>query len=78
MLCVSHGTISDFGPREAHHIHETVFNTISLILSAYFLYLIRYESTYRVKVYQRLLTVDAVLDLALSSVTLLTQPVRAA
>lgn len=67
MLCTGyHGTILDFGPREAHHIHETLFNSISLVLSAYFLYLIRYESTYRVKVYQLLLTVDAMLDLGLT------------
>lgn len=65
--------MSDF--ELAHHYFETIVNSISVFLNAYLLYLIRFHSTYRVKVYQTLLTVDAALDFVVSLVTLIVQPV---
>ncbi|KAI1697197.1 serpentine type 7TM GPCR chemoreceptor str domain-containing protein [Ditylenchus destructor] len=59
---------------EIHHATETTINTLSIIFNCYLLYLIEYQSTFGVKLYKYLLTIDAVLDLCLSVATLLAQP----
>ncbi|KAI1693197.1 hypothetical protein Ddc_23066 [Ditylenchus destructor] len=53
---------------------ETTVNGLSIIFNCYLLYLIQYYSTFGVKVYKYLLTIDAFLDLALGVVVFLGQP----
>ncbi|KAI1697040.1 serpentine type 7TM GPCR chemoreceptor str domain-containing protein [Ditylenchus destructor] len=59
---------------EVHHVVETTINVLSIIFNCYLLYLIKYYSTFGVKLYRYLLTVDAALDLFLGIFTLLVQP----
>ncbi|KAI1703771.1 serpentine type 7TM GPCR chemoreceptor srd domain-containing protein [Ditylenchus destructor] len=60
---------------EFHHSVDTTVNTLSILFNCYLLYLIKYHSTFGVKMYQYMLAVDAALDLGLSVATLLAQPV---
>ncbi|KAI1694604.1 serpentine type 7TM GPCR chemoreceptor srd domain-containing protein [Ditylenchus destructor] len=63
------------GIDEVHHVMEGTMNTLSILFNVYLLYLIKYHSTFGVKLYQYLLTIDALLDLALSISTFIAQPV---
>ncbi|KAI1691902.1 serpentine type 7TM GPCR chemoreceptor str domain-containing protein [Ditylenchus destructor] len=54
---------------------ETTINVLSIIFNCFLLYLIKNYSTFGVKLYQYLLTIDAVLDLFLGIFTLLGQPI---
>ncbi|KAI1699161.1 serpentine type 7TM GPCR chemoreceptor str domain-containing protein [Ditylenchus destructor] len=63
------------GVDDVHHIMETTVYSISTILNTYLLYLITYHSTFGVKLYKYLLTIDAALDLILGFIVLLSQPV---
>ncbi|KAI1699721.1 serpentine type 7TM GPCR chemoreceptor srd domain-containing protein [Ditylenchus destructor] len=54
---------------------EGTVNTLSILFNVYLLYLIKYHSTFGVKLYQYLLTIDALLDLALSISAFIAQPV---
>ncbi|KAH7708530.1 hypothetical protein AAVH_24209 [Aphelenchoides avenae] len=58
-----------------HHVVETVVGSISIALNLTLLYLIGYHSNFSAPVYQVLLAVDAALDLALSTISLLAQPI---
>ncbi|KAI1715821.1 serpentine type 7TM GPCR chemoreceptor str domain-containing protein [Ditylenchus destructor] len=60
---------------EIHHVTETTMNTLSIVFNCYLLYLIKYHSTFGVKLYKYLLTIDAMLDLFLSVGAFLAQPV---
>ncbi|KAI1694681.1 serpentine type 7TM GPCR chemoreceptor srd domain-containing protein [Ditylenchus destructor] len=60
---------------EIHHTVDTTVNTLSILFNCYLLYLIKYHSTFGVKMYQYMLAVDAALDLGLSVATLLAQPI---
>ncbi|KAI1703768.1 serpentine type 7TM GPCR chemoreceptor srd domain-containing protein [Ditylenchus destructor] len=60
---------------QIHHVLETTVKTASIILNCYLLYLIKYYSTFGVNVYRYLLTIDATLDLCLSLVVLIVQPI---
>ncbi|KAI1700793.1 serpentine type 7TM GPCR chemoreceptor srd domain-containing protein [Ditylenchus destructor] len=59
---------------QVHHVIETSVNGLSILLNCYLLYLIKQYSTFGVKIYKYLLTVDAILDLCLCSVVFLVQP----
>ncbi|KAH7712566.1 hypothetical protein AAVH_20109, partial [Aphelenchoides avenae] len=59
---------------EVHHWLETVANIVSITFNLILLYLIQFHSTFRVSVYKRLLTIDAVLDLLLGVMALNAQP----
>lgn len=58
-----------------HHVLETVVNTLSISFNVVLLYLIAYHSNFGTPAYQVMLAVDASLDLGLSILTLLVQPV---
>ncbi|KAH7717898.1 hypothetical protein AAVH_14629 [Aphelenchoides avenae] len=60
---------------EVHHWLETVANIVSITFNLILLYLIQFHSTFRVSVYKRLLTIDAVLDLLLGIMALNAQPI---
>ncbi|KAI1706060.1 serpentine type 7TM GPCR chemoreceptor str domain-containing protein [Ditylenchus destructor] len=60
---------------DVHHVMETIMNSLSILFNCYLLYLIKYYSTFGVKLYQYLLTIDAILDLCLGVGALLAQPV---
>ncbi|KAI1695943.1 serpentine type 7TM GPCR chemoreceptor str domain-containing protein [Ditylenchus destructor] len=60
---------------KVHHITETTVNGLFIMFNCCLLYLIKYHSTFGIKVYRYLLTVDASLDLCLGIVVLLGQPV---
>ncbi|KAI1704805.1 serpentine type 7TM GPCR chemoreceptor srd domain-containing protein [Ditylenchus destructor] len=60
---------------QVHHITETFVNGLSILFNCSLLYLIKYHSTFGIKVYRLLLTVDALLDLCLGIVVLLGQPI---
>ncbi|KAI1703772.1 serpentine type 7TM GPCR chemoreceptor str domain-containing protein [Ditylenchus destructor] len=60
---------------EFHHSVDTTVNTLSILFNCYLLYLIKYHSTFGVKMYQYMLAVDASLDLCLSVATLLAQTI---
>ncbi|KAH7680184.1 hypothetical protein AAVH_41445, partial [Aphelenchoides avenae] len=55
----------------AHHIVETVTNTLSIIFNSILLYLVAYHSNFGTPIYQILLTIDASLDLLLAIIALL-------
>ncbi|KAI1703678.1 serpentine type 7TM GPCR chemoreceptor str domain-containing protein [Ditylenchus destructor] len=59
---------------EVHHIVETIVNSLSILFNCYLLYLIRYYSTFEVKLYQYLLSIDAMLDLCLGVSAIMAQP----
>ncbi|KAI1700325.1 serpentine type 7TM GPCR chemoreceptor srd domain-containing protein [Ditylenchus destructor] len=59
-----------------HHITDTLINTVAILSNCYLLYLIRYHSTFGVKLYQHLLTIDSALDLFLCVSAFIAQPVR--
>ncbi|KAI1698170.1 serpentine type 7TM GPCR chemoreceptor str domain-containing protein [Ditylenchus destructor] len=63
------------GIDEVHHAMEGTVNTSSILFNVYLLYLIKYHSAFGVKLYQYLLTIDALLDLALSVSAFIAQPV---
>ncbi|KAI1694941.1 serpentine type 7TM GPCR chemoreceptor str domain-containing protein [Ditylenchus destructor] len=54
---------------------ETTVYSTSTVLNIYLLYLITYHSTFGIKLYKYLLTVDAGLDLIFGFIVLLSQPV---
>ncbi|KAI1701892.1 serpentine type 7TM GPCR chemoreceptor str domain-containing protein [Ditylenchus destructor] len=54
---------------------EGTVNTLSILFNVYLLYLIRCHSAFGIKLYQYLLTIDALLDLALSISAFIAQPV---
>ncbi|KAI1703119.1 serpentine type 7TM GPCR chemoreceptor srd domain-containing protein [Ditylenchus destructor] len=54
---------------------EATVNTLSILFNCYLLYLIKYHSAFGVKLYQYLLTIDALLDLTLSISAFIAQPV---
>ncbi|KAI1700583.1 serpentine type 7TM GPCR chemoreceptor str domain-containing protein [Ditylenchus destructor] len=54
---------------------EGTVNTLSILFNVYLLYLIKYHSTFGVKLYQYLLTIDASLDLVLSITAFIAKPV---
>ncbi|KAH7712264.1 Protein STR-90 [Aphelenchoides avenae] len=58
-----------------HHITDSSVNAVSILLNCLLLYLVKYHSTYRVRTYQVLLTIDATLDLLLGVVVLVGQPI---
>ncbi|KAI1699340.1 serpentine type 7TM GPCR chemoreceptor srd domain-containing protein [Ditylenchus destructor] len=60
---------------EVHHVIETTVNTLSILFNCYLLYLIRYYSTFKIKLYQYLLSIDAMLDLCLGVSAIVAQPV---
>ncbi|KAI1703370.1 serpentine type 7TM GPCR chemoreceptor srd domain-containing protein [Ditylenchus destructor] len=60
---------------QVHHIIDTLINTVAILSNCYLLYLIRYHSTFGVKLYQHLLTVDSALDLCLCVSAFVAQPV---
>ncbi|KAI1703369.1 serpentine type 7TM GPCR chemoreceptor srd domain-containing protein [Ditylenchus destructor] len=60
---------------QVHHIVDTLINTVAILSNCYLLYLIRYHSTFGVKLYQHLLTVDSALDLFLCVSAFVVQPV---
>ncbi|KAI1703741.1 serpentine type 7TM GPCR chemoreceptor srd domain-containing protein [Ditylenchus destructor] len=62
------------GIAEVHHVMEGTVNTLSILFNVYLLYLIKYHSTFGVKLYQYLLTIDALLDLALSISAFIAKP----
>ncbi|KAH7703907.1 hypothetical protein AAVH_28913, partial [Aphelenchoides avenae] len=57
-----------------HHWEESLINSAAIALNLCLLYLIRFHS-YRVRTYQTLLSIDALLDLIVATTTLLVQPV---
>ncbi|KAI1703116.1 serpentine type 7TM GPCR chemoreceptor str domain-containing protein [Ditylenchus destructor] len=63
------------GIDEVHHVMEATVNTLSILFNCYLLYLIKYHSAFGVKLYQYLLTIDALLDLVLSISAFIAQPV---
>ncbi|KAI1692292.1 serpentine type 7TM GPCR chemoreceptor srd domain-containing protein [Ditylenchus destructor] len=63
------------GIDEVHHMMEGTVNTLSILFNVYLLYLIKYHSAFGVKLYQYLLTIDALLDLVLSISAFIAQPV---
>ncbi|KAI1692611.1 serpentine type 7TM GPCR chemoreceptor str domain-containing protein [Ditylenchus destructor] len=63
------------GVDDVHHIMETTVYSTSTVLNIYLLYLITYHSTFGIKLYKYLLTVDAGLDLIFGFIVLLSQPV---
>ncbi|KAI1703120.1 serpentine type 7TM GPCR chemoreceptor srd domain-containing protein [Ditylenchus destructor] len=63
------------GIDEVHHVMEGTVNTLSILFNVYLLYLIKYHSAFGVKLYQYLLTIDALLDLVLSISAFIAQPV---
>ncbi|KAI1703118.1 serpentine type 7TM GPCR chemoreceptor srd domain-containing protein [Ditylenchus destructor] len=63
------------GIDEVHHVMEGTVNTLSIMFNCYLLYLIKYYSAFGVKLYQYLLTIDALLDLVLSISAFIAQPV---
>ncbi|KAI1698732.1 serpentine type 7TM GPCR chemoreceptor srd domain-containing protein [Ditylenchus destructor] len=60
---------------DVHHIVDTTVNGLSIAFNCFLLYLIKYYSTFGVKIYRYLLTVDALLDLCLGIVVFLGQPI---
>lgn len=58
-----------------HHVTDAFLKVVSIAVNIFLLYLIKKHSTYKVRVYQWMLAVDASLDIALASLTLLIQPV---
>ncbi|KAI1692747.1 serpentine type 7TM GPCR chemoreceptor srd domain-containing protein [Ditylenchus destructor] len=66
--------VSFSGADEVHHIMETTVYSTSTVLNIYLLYLITYHSTFGIKLYKYLLTVDAGLDLIFGFIVLLSQP----
>lgn len=60
---------------EVHHIVETTVNILSILLNCYLLYLIKYYSTFKIKLYQYMLSIDAMLDLCLGVSAIVAQPV---
>ncbi|KAI1698449.1 serpentine type 7TM GPCR chemoreceptor srd domain-containing protein [Ditylenchus destructor] len=54
---------------------DTTTNVLSILFNFYLLYLIKFYSTFGVKLYQYLLTADAFLDLCLAIATFLAQPI---
>ncbi|KAI1700324.1 serpentine type 7TM GPCR chemoreceptor srd domain-containing protein [Ditylenchus destructor] len=60
---------------QVHHIIDTLINTVAILSNCYLLYLIRYHSTFGVKLYQHLLTIDSALDLFLCVSAFVAQPV---
>ncbi|KAI1698943.1 serpentine type 7TM GPCR chemoreceptor srd domain-containing protein [Ditylenchus destructor] len=64
--------ISDIA--DVHHVVETTIDTFSLLLNILLLYLIKRYSTFGVKIYKYMLTIDALLDLCLSVFTFFAQP----
>lgn len=59
----------------AHHVTETIVNTFSTGFNVLLLYLIVFHSSFGTPTYQVMLTIDALLDLSLSVVVFLLQPV---
>ncbi|KAI1711414.1 serpentine type 7TM GPCR chemoreceptor str domain-containing protein [Ditylenchus destructor] len=59
---------------DVHHVVETIINAFSLLLNIFLLYLIKRYSTFGVKIYKYMLTIDALLDLWLSVFTFFAQP----
>ncbi|KAI1703019.1 serpentine type 7TM GPCR chemoreceptor srd domain-containing protein [Ditylenchus destructor] len=55
---------------QAHHITETVQHSFALFFNIVLLYLIKSYSTFGVKLYKYLLTIDALLDLSLAALAL--------
>lgn len=59
----------------AHHVMDTVVNVCSVGFNVLLLYLIVFHSSFGTPTYQMMLAVDASLDLSLSIVALMLQPV---
>lgn len=60
-----------------HHIGESIVNSLSITFNVALLYLIAYHSNFGTPVYQVMLAIDASLDLVLSIISLIGQPVSA-
>ncbi|KAI1700322.1 serpentine type 7TM GPCR chemoreceptor str domain-containing protein [Ditylenchus destructor] len=60
---------------DVHHVVETTIDTFSLVLNVLLMYLIKQYSTFGVKIYKYMLTIDALLDLCLSVFTFFAQPI---
>ncbi|KAI1701661.1 serpentine type 7TM GPCR chemoreceptor str domain-containing protein [Ditylenchus destructor] len=58
-----------------HHYAETIVNVLSILFNTYLLYIIKHYSTFEIKMYKYLLTIDALLDLSLAICILIVQPV---
>ncbi|KAH7671529.1 hypothetical protein AAVH_42671, partial [Aphelenchoides avenae] len=58
-----------------HHIGESVVNSLSILFNLVLLYLIAFHSNFGTPVYQIMLAIDASLDLLLSIVVLIGQPI---
>ncbi|KAI1707097.1 serpentine type 7TM GPCR chemoreceptor srd domain-containing protein [Ditylenchus destructor] len=58
-----------------HHCVEIVVNGFSVLFNCFLLYLVQFHSTFEVKMYKYLLTMDAFLDLCLATVVFFGQPV---
>ncbi|KAH7712523.1 7TM GPCR protein [Aphelenchoides avenae] len=59
----------------AHHITESVVNILSIGFNVVLMYFIVFHSSFGTRTYQLMLAVDASLDLALSIVVLILQPI---